>query len=247
MDTWPGWRLLHVECPIAIREEVELWRKRGVMDFSDFRRRATSWETALKRQGTDIELEPGDVFAPALWDVPSIPSFDIFWSISDIILSDRFRVVLESSQVTGATFHPVTLHRMGVVEPTTPPPSLSELEVMDDYFAVHPCKTNPSGYGSFFEMDVRVRTKPSFATDNIPVHTCETCGRTTIEESPEYKKRNGLFRSRKQLPIAHVPNVDIFWSHIYPSIIVSDRVRAIMKDAYLLNAEVTQLTIVEGY
>jgi hypothetical protein len=77
-------------------------------------------------------IRPGDEFQPCYLDVPSRPRADFLWSsLGSVVVSQRVKDLFESKKISGPSFLPVVLRKIGEREAKLSPPMPSTGEPED--------------------------------------------------------------------------------------------------------------------
>jgi hypothetical protein len=225
--TWGGSRTLPYECPPALCEDRRL-RERWPLSLEEHRALQREVLGHLRAAGVDVvELRPGDTFQPGYLDVPSRPRADFLWSsLETIVVAERIRLALNQERVSGVTFCPVRLRRIGSRNPSrrAPMPATGEPE---DLVRALPLEPGPTSVGPYFEMIVL--SESGHPPGGEPTSICPGCGRPAVDdEARQLVMRPSMWRG-----------ADIFFLATTLHVVVTERVKGILGELGATNVTFT--------
>ena len=222
-------RVLRFGCPTLVRKALKalkvLHRENGAVDWGDFLEFRKYAEPILREKGHEIQLQAGDRFQPLVWDVPSRPRQDFFWTRS-LVVSRRAKALFEEHGIRGADFFRVRLGRVGEAESWNDFPS-DDLTDPIDLFDRMPLLADPSVVGTFYDMDMR-----NVAPCVVPAgeEKCSFCGTVADDES--------LFQHQLNRDLsAYDADVDLYcWRQ--NEVVVSEKTVNLIREYRLTGADV---------
>lgn len=248
-DCWRG-VTLDFECPKILIEEIEHYRTPfRVLSYDRFCELAKRWEAVIYSElGLEVTLKSGSDFRPLKWSIPSKPHHSIFWPLpGSIIVDQNVHDALKQLQISGCTFYPVELERVGAFEPDDDIPIPASGDVAD-FFSTNVPLAGPAGFGPFYELDVHEATEPSSAEPGFSTTTCATCGMQTTTKSKSYTRRVESYRDKRVLPRKYVGINDIFWSHIhYGGFMVQGKAIALLPELRNDNCRITEIQVIDDH
>ncbi|MCX7420961.1 MAG: hypothetical protein NT013_15675 [Planctomycetia bacterium] len=221
-NTWSGHRVLPFPCSSELqqllRETTEL---QPVVSLSVFQTVKRQLETYFADLGRDVVIEPGDVFVPGNWSIPSIPRHDILWPIlSKPVISARLTQLLDQSSIAMSKLN---IARVGHREPTDDIPHLTNGEFDDDYFLEHGTSMREN-VGEFFLIHITepITYQPARFSQST---TCRECGFVFADYDPAaFGRVSSELRRRQVIPKNEAPSVEVFSHFAFDGIMVSPRV-----------------------
>ena len=227
--TWGGGRTLPYALPDSLRNRKQL-RGGWPLDHEAHRELQAEVLRTLRAEGRVLEaVQPGDRFQPGVLDIPSRPEADFLWAaIGSVVVSERIRTAFLSANVTGAVFAPVTPRKIGRRSAKLPAPIPSSGEP-EDLITQLRATTPASAIPSLFELVVTAESgRPPGAREFT---TCECCGREQYD------------REGRQLVM--LPDMwrgeDVFFLATTAHIVVTDRVRELLRNLGATNVRLTPL------
>lgn len=225
--TWGGGRTLSHECPPALRTRGHL-TDRWPIPLEQHRALQSEVLTHFRAAGVELaDLRPGDDFQPCHLDVPSRPRADFLWSsVGTVVVADRIKSVLENEGMSGVSFCPVHLRKIGKRQPTLPAPMPSTGEP-EDLILELPLQREPSSVGPYFEMVVL--TESRYPPGGGPLSICSGCGRPTSNAQ----------RRRLVMRTSMWRGADIFHLATTRHIVVTEPVKRMLQSLRATNVRLT--------
>jgi len=160
---WSNVRVLPYSCPEQFKSKKEVLIGSPIPS-SDHRLLQQDILHALNKGGLGVkELGPGDDFQPVFLDIKTKPKADFLWSaLGSVLVSERIKVVFENQKVSGITFVPVIMRKVGNKNFKYP------FDIISDNI-------------TYFEMIINTSSKypPGAEIHN----TCDSCGREEFDSS----------------------------------------------------------------
>lgn len=256
-------RVLPFECPLSIREEVELVLERGNIPIKELKRYTNRWEVALREQGIETELIACASFPSLVWNVPSRPVYDFYWPFcAEKVVHQRVRDLIVDRGFTGAAFHPVVIETMGLLEPTANYVSMlitdrdrkyfsrerrynvahGDYDVMfrrlphtTDQYIIQ--STAPRYYSVCFEHFLRLQV----LGDEYQPERCPECGSEFFEETDVHKRIIGQLKGKGLIPRQCLPELDIFYSGVHRGIVINEAVYSALSPLEPTNVKIREL------
>lgn len=240
-----GSRILPFESPSIYRPEIARLSELGWLPIERFDEYRTRWEHELQKEGHEIKLKPGDSFQPGEWRVPSSPRFNLFWPNLTMVASDRLAKAFEQEGISGISFHPMVLTKVGKRQPVLPIPD-SVVEDPHNLFGNLPYYENPAECGTFHEIILNNHTRDVlFAEEQRAGRVCERCGDMKNVMSEKQLEEENALRESKVIPRKYTYEVDVFGSHIFHGLILNDRAYQLLGRLGAENYEATPIAIIK--
>ncbi|MEW6620621.1 MAG: double-CXXCG motif protein [bacterium] len=230
-ETWGGSRILPFECPSSFQKLKEI-RDRWPISSEEHLKLRQSLLKELNKSGQNIDfLLPGDEFQPVYLEFPSRPKSDFLWStLGSIIVSQKVKSLFKSNNVSGITFCPAIIKKVGKRESVGPVP-IPETGEPEDIIKEVEKEKSPNKFGPLFEMVV---ISNSGKPPGVEVtKQCKSCGREEFDES----KR--VLILTKDI----IPETDIFFLNTTLYIIVNDKVRDIILQNHFTNINFLEMEV----
>lgn len=189
----------------------------------------------------ELWMAPGTEFMDVSFLIPCHPAFSFFWPMpgSYPIVDKEVKDAFEENEITGATFHQVTMEHVGKAkfdewEPNTViPGSYDDEEFFVDPPRVIPPEEDPESFGPLYYMRVS-HWGPDWTDPKEPKRYCKLCGRQFKRRKP----KNLVFTEKHILT-----GYDVFRSMISNSIVLSEKVYQLFQDKKFTNAPLSELKV----
>lgn len=258
-------RDLPFECPLSIREEVELVQERGNIPIKELKRYTKRWEEVLREQGVEIELLAGAIFPSFVWNVPARPVYDFYWPFcAEDVVHQRIHDLIVERGFTGAALHRVIIEKMGLLEPTADYVSLLITERDRKHFSRERSYTVAHGDWNVMFRRLPHTTDPYIIQTTAPRYysvcceyfmryqalgdeykpkRCPECGSEFFEETDAHKRIKGQLKGRGLIPRRCLPEVDIFYSGVHQGIIINESVYSALSPMEPTNVKFRELAV----
>lgn len=229
--TWGGSRVLPFECPPLFQSTKEI-RDPWPIPVEQHIKLQKELLNELKRLNCNINhLLPGDRFQPVYLEFPSRPKSDFLWStLGSVIVSQKVKTLFKSNNVSGVTFCPAIISKVGKKNSIGPVPVPESGEPEDIIHEVEK-EEHPDKFGPLFEM---VITSESDYPPGVKLLSkCKSCGREEFDLS---KRR---FRLTKKA----IPKTDIFFLKTTLYVITNEKVKNIILQHLLTNVKLSRIDV----
>lgn len=229
--TYGGKHILPYPCPEKFQQNKYLRQRWPIPEHEHMRLRQ---ELKEELQATGISLgalPPVYDFQPVHLKFPSRPKRDFLWpTLGSAVVSPRVKRLFERHTVSGVTFCPAVIDKVGKRASKGPIPIASTGEPEDIIEEVEP-EQDPTSFGPLYEMVVTSESgRPPGAE---VISRCEACGREEYDNSER----------RLVLTQTMIPEADVFFLARTVQIIVNDRVRYLILRHRLTNVDFTRYDV----
>ena len=241
-DITSRYRLLPLACPSEWRAEITRLNEIGWLPYERFAEYKRRWEHEMQPYLQGITLRTGDQFQPAEWSVPSLPQFDVFWPSFSLICSNRLVDALTARKITGATFHSVTLVKVGASDATLPFPD-SAVNDVSNLFGNLPYLEHLDECGKFYNTIATMHSAEQWHVEQRAAgHACARCDH--VRAAVDRTERENEWREMQVVPRRYTYNSDIFQSHIY-GWLLSERAFDTLSDVTRQNYNAMRVDVVD--
>ena len=223
-------KLIPIQCPDEVRNILE-----STFGADEFWLASYDEYARLVHQIQDYfpgrKLQPGSEFLPANWHVAVPPEGNVYWPVMNLVMHANLTTRLLDASVTGLKFFPIEVARMGSLNINMelwPDElvSVGEDEMMD---AARPYLTPTDELDDFFLIEAETTVYTQIAFEFEWTH-CSICN--GLKNKPNYDgygKLVDLWRDHGVMPERLVPNLDVFHCPGLGDLVISDRVRNVLR------------------
>jgi hypothetical protein len=202
-----GIRVIPHELPLRYRRQRK-FTQFCHLEIDQFARLATEVSQAIfDETGDTISLLPGDMFVPAVLNLPTLPMVDFLWNLPQVYVSERVRAALSKAPELGVVFKRVKLENVGKDTYSDQWVRPQKLQEEDDVMRHVRKLGDISKVTPYFELVITSESK-TVAGPSPPPEACPYCsivrydlGTRQYEFKPEMWSGRHIFYLRSTLRI----------------------------------------------
>lgn len=219
--------------------------ERRSLTLSDLDELRKVWSSTCPESSGSKELPYGARFPEWKWYVPSIPSVNgFYWHLNTIAVGSLVRKCFDAFGLKDVAYSQLSSIEIGTLDPANPS-SFPETDDIDSLLAASDNLVDASSVGEFYFFEPLICTWRD-QLNAMSSGPCVSCGRPIVHEErlEALDIQTTNWTKRRVIPRKFAPGVDLFFSHIYSSLVVSHELFEVISTHKLANFESLRIKVV---